>query len=88
MSRAAARLARALEVSPDAFVNDRFFFSKDFKRLAGLTPREEFEVDYQEIADLRKLPSLPVDYDLVAISTFTAQLKEAWEVARDVIEDS
>jgi radical SAM superfamily enzyme YgiQ (UPF0313 family) len=48
--------------------------------LAGLTPRR-FDVEYHEIADLWKSDALPEDFDLVAISTFTAQLKEAWEVA-------
>jgi radical SAM superfamily enzyme YgiQ (UPF0313 family) len=48
--------------------------------LAGLTP-PRFDVEYREIADLRQEPELPDHYDLVAISTFTAQLKEAWEVA-------
>ncbi len=48
--------------------------------LAGLTPKK-FEIEYHEIADLRKLPELPGHFDLVAISTFTAQLKEAYTVA-------
>src|SRR6476646_4326902 len=48
--------------------------------LAGLTP-ERFDVEYHEIADLRKLSELPDDFDLVAISTFTAQIKEAYQVA-------
>jgi radical SAM superfamily enzyme YgiQ (UPF0313 family) len=48
--------------------------------LAGLTPRK-FEVEYHEIADLRKETELPEHFDLVAISTFTAQLKEAWRIA-------
>src|SRR5947199_786757 len=48
--------------------------------LAGLTPRN-FEVEYHEIADLRKEAELPEHFDLVAISTFTAQLKEAWRIA-------
>jgi radical SAM superfamily enzyme YgiQ (UPF0313 family) len=48
--------------------------------LAGLTP-EKFDIQYHEIADLKKLPELPAHFDLVAISTFTAQLKEAYEVA-------
>jgi radical SAM superfamily enzyme YgiQ (UPF0313 family) len=48
--------------------------------LAGLTPRE-CEIEYHEIADLKTLPALPTHFDLVAISTFTAQLKEAYEVA-------
>jgi len=48
--------------------------------LAGLTP-EKFEVEYHEIADLHEQNDLPDDFDLVAISTFTAQLKEAYVVA-------
>jgi radical SAM superfamily enzyme YgiQ (UPF0313 family) len=48
--------------------------------LAGLTP-ERFEIAYHEIADLKTLPELPVDFDLVAISTFTAQFYEACDVA-------
>jgi len=48
--------------------------------LAGLTP-DRFKVEYYEIADLKQLPELPEHFDLVAISTFTAQLKEAWQVA-------
>src|SRR5579863_4836908 len=48
--------------------------------LAGLTP-SQFEISYHEIADLKKLPELPVDFDLVAISTFTAQFYEACDVA-------
>src|SRR5215469_18564159 len=48
--------------------------------LAGLTP-SCFEVSYHEIADLKKLPELPIDFDLVAISTFTAQFHEACSLA-------
>ena len=86
--------------------------------LAGLTP-EKFDVEYHEIADLKRIPvsdnsqgragsplpaagtrskdgahgvtrpastdsstlDLPDHFDLVAISTFTAQLNEAYEVA-------
>ncbi|MGA2854234.1 MAG: radical SAM protein [Verrucomicrobiota bacterium] len=48
--------------------------------LAGLTP-DRFEIAYHEIADLKTLPELPVDFDLVAISTFTAQFYEACDVA-------
>ena len=48
--------------------------------LAGLTP-ESFELEYHEIADLKKGEALPEHFDLVALSTFTAQLKEAFEVA-------
>ena len=63
--------------------------------LAGLTPKK-FEVEYREIADLRRFPlpvgrgegqgegsslDLPDHYDLVAISSFTAQIFEAYQVA-------
>ena len=48
--------------------------------LAGLTP-DKFHVSYHEIADLKTLPELPTDFDLVAISTFTAQFYEACDVA-------
>src|SRR5947199_6904737 len=48
--------------------------------LAGLTP-SKFNIDYHEIAELKTLPELPDHFDLVAISTFTAQVKEAWQVA-------
>ena len=48
--------------------------------LAGLTP-DRFEIAYYEIADLKSLPELPADFDLAAISTFTAQFFEACAVA-------
>jgi radical SAM superfamily enzyme YgiQ (UPF0313 family) len=48
--------------------------------LAGMTP-EKFQVEYREIADMKSAGGLPEDYDLVAISTFTAQVYEAYEVA-------
>ena len=48
--------------------------------LAGLTP-DRFDIAYHEIADLKTLPDLPTDFDLVAISTFTAQFYEACDVA-------
>jgi radical SAM superfamily enzyme YgiQ (UPF0313 family) len=48
--------------------------------LAGLTP-PKFKVEYHEIADLRSLEALPDYFDLVAISTFTAQFYEACNVA-------
>jgi hypothetical protein len=48
--------------------------------LAALTP-DRFEVDYQEIADLKQTPSLPEDYDLVAISSYSAQISEAYQLA-------
>lgn len=48
--------------------------------LAGLTP-DRFEVDYQEIADINQAGALPEDYDLVAITSFSAQIFEAYKVA-------
>ena len=48
--------------------------------LAGLTPRHH-EVRYLEIADLRTAGQLPTDLDLVAISSFSAQIHEAYAVA-------
>jgi radical SAM superfamily enzyme YgiQ (UPF0313 family) len=48
--------------------------------LAGLTP-SQFDIEYHEVADLKQLSDLPAHFDLVAISTFTAQLNEAYEVA-------
>ncbi len=47
--------------------------------LAGMTP-ERFDVDYYEIADIRDLQALP-PCDLAAISTYTAQAKDAYAVA-------
>ena len=48
--------------------------------IAGLTP-ERFEVEYHESEDVGAAGKLP-DCDLAAISTFTAQAKEAYELAR------
>jgi radical SAM superfamily enzyme YgiQ (UPF0313 family) len=48
--------------------------------LAALTPRD-VEVDYREVADLEAADALPGDYDLVAISTYSAQVKEAYRLA-------
>ena len=48
--------------------------------LAALTP-ERFEVDYKEIADLKQEASLPDDYNFVAISTYSAQIDEAYQLA-------
>src|SRR5207249_6786494 len=48
--------------------------------LAGLTP-QEFEIEYLEMADLRNGGEPPDHFDLVAISTFTAQFKEACTIA-------
>jgi radical SAM superfamily enzyme YgiQ (UPF0313 family) len=48
--------------------------------LAALTPARH-KVEYREIADLKDQESLPADFDLVAISTFSAQIFEAYQVA-------
>jgi radical SAM superfamily enzyme YgiQ (UPF0313 family) len=47
--------------------------------LAGMTP-DRFDVSYHEIADLRAVGDLP-PCDVAAISTFTAQVKEAYDLA-------
>ncbi|MGB8360588.1 MAG: radical SAM protein [Acidimicrobiia bacterium] len=47
--------------------------------LAALTP-ERHEVSYHEVADIRELHELP-DCDLAAFSTYTAQVKDAYELA-------
>jgi radical SAM superfamily enzyme YgiQ (UPF0313 family) len=48
--------------------------------LAGLTP-DSFEIEYHEIADLRTLGTLPVDFDLVALTSLSAQIYDAYAVA-------
>ena len=48
--------------------------------LAALTP-PKFDVEYLEISDLRSHGDLPDDYDLVAISSFSAQINEAYALA-------
>jgi radical SAM superfamily enzyme YgiQ (UPF0313 family) len=48
--------------------------------LAGMTP-DRFDVSYHEIQDIREASELPA-CDVAAISTFTAQAKEAYELAR------
>jgi radical SAM superfamily enzyme YgiQ (UPF0313 family) len=47
--------------------------------LAGLTP-DTFEVSYHEIADIRALDKLP-DCDVAAIASFSAQIKDAYELS-------
>jgi radical SAM superfamily enzyme YgiQ (UPF0313 family) len=48
--------------------------------LAGIQP-EEHEYIYYDIDDIRTLPELPDDLDLVAISSFSAQIFEAYQLA-------
>lgn len=47
--------------------------------LAACTP-EDIEVDYREIEDVTQLEGMK-EYDMVAISSFTAQIYEAYKVA-------
>ena len=48
--------------------------------LAGMTP-DEIEVEYIEIPDIKDVKELPNSFDLVAISTYSAQIFEAYELA-------
>ncbi len=48
--------------------------------LAALTP-PDVEVEYREIPDLDAEPETPRDYDLVAISSYSAQIGDAYRVA-------
>ena len=49
--------------------------------LAALTP-PDIEVEYREIRDLAAEPETPRDYDLVAIASYSAQVLDAYRVAR------
>jgi radical SAM superfamily enzyme YgiQ (UPF0313 family) len=48
--------------------------------LAGMTPAGH-ECEYVEVEDIRGLKALPAGFDLVAISSFSAQIPEAYELA-------
>ena len=48
--------------------------------LAGMTPPPH-ECEYLEVKDLRELDTLPDRFDLVAISSLSAQIGEAYELA-------
>jgi radical SAM superfamily enzyme YgiQ (UPF0313 family) len=48
--------------------------------LAGMTP-DHHDCEYQEVADIRRMKEIPSHFDLVAISTFTGQVYEAYELA-------
>lgn len=49
--------------------------------LAGLTP-PKFNVSYLEVPDLSALDDLPGEFDAVAISSYTAQIKDAYALAK------
>lgn len=53
--------------------------------LAGMTP-EEHEVEYIEIEDIKKLDELPDKWDLVGISSYSAQIDEAYELGDRYLE--
>jgi len=48
--------------------------------LAGMTP-QHFDMEYMEIADLKSTPELPDRFDLVVITSLSAQIYEAYKVA-------
>ncbi len=48
--------------------------------LAGLTP-SDVETDYIEVPDLGEIAYVPREYDAVAISSYTAQIKDAYRLA-------
>src|SRR5512145_225798 len=48
--------------------------------LAGMTPREH-AVSYLEVPDIRAADTLPQGFDLVGISSYSAQVDEAYELA-------
>lgn len=48
--------------------------------LAGMTPKS-YEVKYIEIPNINDLDTIPDNFDLVAISSYSAQVNEAYELA-------
>ena len=48
--------------------------------LAGLTPRD-VDIRYLEVADVAQVDGVPQEFDVVAISSFSAQIHEAYELA-------
>jgi radical SAM superfamily enzyme YgiQ (UPF0313 family) len=48
--------------------------------LAGLTP-EDIDMTYVDVPDLDAMSGLPGEFDAVAISSFTAQIKDAYRLA-------
>jgi radical SAM superfamily enzyme YgiQ (UPF0313 family) len=49
--------------------------------LAGMTPKKH-KVEYIEIPDIKDIDSLPGKWDLVAISSYSAQIDEGYELAK------
>jgi radical SAM superfamily enzyme YgiQ (UPF0313 family) len=47
--------------------------------LAGMTP-DKHSVEYLEVPDIKEMPKLPERFDLIAISTYSAQVNEAYEL--------
>lgn len=54
--------------------------------LAGMTP-EKYEIQYVEVPDVKNLKDLPDSFDVVAISTYSAQIYEAYELAERYRKD-
>lgn len=48
--------------------------------LAGMTA-PDFDVEYADVPDIEAFTGLPGDFDVVAISSFSAQIKEAYRLA-------
>ncbi len=48
--------------------------------LAALTP-EHIDISYVEVPDINELDGLPGDFDVVAISSFSAMIKDAYHLA-------
>jgi radical SAM superfamily enzyme YgiQ (UPF0313 family) len=48
--------------------------------LAGATP-QEVDLEYVDVPDVLPAPWLPGEFDVVALSSFSAQIKEAYELA-------
>ena len=48
--------------------------------LAGMTPPRH-RCEYHEVKDIRELDRLPDGFDLVAISSLSAQVNEAYDLA-------
>ncbi len=48
--------------------------------LAGMTP-DRVEIEYIEIPDIKNVDKLPNSFDMVAISTYSAQIFEAYELS-------